>query len=156
MDIEAFQIIGIAVRTTNENNQSGIDIPQLWQTFIAENIADQIPNKMDSTIYCLYTDYEKDHTKPYTAILGCRVESLTHVPKNMLGKRVAGGTYASYVAKGNLADGVVFNEWIKIWNSDLPRAFTSDFEIYGEKAMSPENAEVEICIATLILDPNED
>ena len=37
--------------------------------------------------------------------------------------------------------------WIKIWNSDLNRIFTSDFEIYGEKAHNPENAEVDIFIA---------
>ena len=36
---------------------------------------------------------------------------------------------------------------MKIWNSDLDRSFTSDFEIYGEKAQNPETAEVDIFIA---------
>lgn len=60
--IETFQVIGIAVRTTNENNQAAQDVPILW-------------------------------------------------------------------------------------NSDLPRKYTADFEIYGEKAQNPENAEVDILVA---------
>ncbi len=147
MDIEKFHVIGISVRTTNENGQSSTDIPNLWQTFFTENSIDQIPNKIDSSIYCMYTDYEKDHTKPYTTILGCRVENLSSIPNNMVGKTVEQTKYTKYVAKGNLAEGVVYNEWMKIWGADLPRAFTTDFEIYGEKAQNREDAEVEICIA---------
>jgi predicted transcriptional regulator YdeE len=30
---------------------------------------------------------------------------------------------------------------------DLDRSYTADFEIYGEKAQNPENAEVDIFIA---------
>ncbi|RYG17729.1 MAG: AraC family transcriptional regulator, partial [Chitinophagaceae bacterium] len=136
--VEKFNIIGIAVRTTNENGQSAQDIPQLWQTFFAENTIARIPNKIDSSIYCMYTDYEKDHTKPYTTILGCAVENLTHIPENMVGKTVERANYIKRVVKGNLADGIVFKEWLTIWDSDLPRSFTSDFEIYGEKAQDSE------------------
>ena len=42
---------------------------------------------------------------------------------------------------------MVFGEWTKIWNSDLVRTFTADFEVYGEKAQNPENAEVDIFVA---------
>ena len=145
--LEKFHIIGIAVRTTNENGQSTQDIPTLWQTFFAENISDQIPNKIDTTLYCMYTDYEKDHTKPYTTILGCRVNDLSKIPENMIGKTIEQATYTKYLAKGNLTEGAVFKEWTKIWNTDLPRNFTADFEIYDEKAQNPENAEVDIFIA---------
>lgn len=147
MEIEKFHVIGIAVRTTNENGQSAMDIPKLWGTFFSENLMEQIPNKIDNTLYCLYTDYEKDHTKPYTTILGCRVADLTRIPENMVGKTIGQNTYMRYVAKGNLAQGVVFNEWVKIWNSDLPRAYTTDFEVYGKKAQNADDAEVELFIA---------
>ena len=43
--IEAFNVIGIAVKTTNENGQAGKDIPALWEKFISEGILDKIPNK---------------------------------------------------------------------------------------------------------------
>ena len=145
--IEKFHIIGMAVRTTNENGQSAQDIPALWQSFFAENSMAKIPNKIDSSIYCMYTDYEKDHTRPYTTILGCRVENLSSIPENMVGKTIERATYTKYLAKGNLADNIVFNEWTKIWNTELLRTFTADFEIYGNKTQNPEQAEVEIFIA---------
>ncbi len=147
MKIEPFKVIGIAVRTTNENNQAAQDIPVLWEKLMNEGIVNAIPNKINTTIYSLYTDYEKDHTKPYTTILGCKVENLDHIPEGMVGKSFEGGNYIKFTAKGNLADNLVINEWIKIWNMDLGRIFTVDFETYGEKALNPSEAEVDIFIA---------
>lgn len=145
--IEKFNVIGISVRTTNENGQASIDIPALWNRFMTEGIANQIPNKLNDSIYCMYTDYELDHTKPYTTILGCLVENLETIPDGMIGKTIENGIYSKRVAKGNILEGMVFNEWIAIWNSDINRSYTADFEIYGEKAQNPENAEVEIYLA---------
>ena len=145
--IQKFNLIGISVRTTNENGQAGADIPALWNRFMSEGLLGKIPNKIDDTIYCMYTDYEKDHTKPYTTILGCKVDRIDFVPDGMVAKTVDEANYTKYLAMGNILQGMVFNEWTKIWNSDLPRTFTADFEVYGEKAQNPENAEVEIFIA---------
>ncbi|MDN3692637.1 GyrI-like domain-containing protein [Chryseobacterium tructae] len=145
--VEPFKVIGIAVRTTNESEQAAKDIPVLWEKFIKENILDNIPNKIDNTVYSIYTDYEKDHTKPYTTLLGCKVENLDHIPDGMIGKSFNGGDYVKFTTKGNLAEGLVINEWFKIWNMDLGRTFTADFEMYGEKAQNPSDAEVDILIA---------
>lgn len=145
--IQSFSVIGIAVRTTNENGQAAKDIPALWNTFITENIAAQIPGKTGSEIYCIYTAYEKDHTQPYTTILGCKVENLNHIPAGMIGKIITAGTYTQFTAKGNLMEGAVFNAWENIWGSDTDRAFTADFEVYGKKAQNPANAEVDIFVA---------
>lgn len=147
MIIQKFDVIGISVRTTNENGKSGEDIPALWNTFMTEEIQHKIPNKISDAIFCIYTDYEKDHTKPYTTILGCKVESLDFIPENMIGKTIETADYKPFVAKGNLSEGIVFNKWLEIWNSDLDRSYSADFEIYGEKTKDPENAEVEIFIA---------
>lgn len=145
--IEPFKVIGIAIRTTNENNQAAQDIPVLWEKLMKENIVENIPNKIDNAIYSIYTDYEKDHTKPYTTLLGCKVENLDIIPEGMIGKSFEGGNYVKFTPKGNLAEDLVINEWIKIWNMDLERIFTADFEIYGEKAQNPSDAEVDILIA---------
>jgi len=145
--IKPFKIIGISVRTTNENGQSAKDIGALWNTFIAEGILDKIPNKIDNTIYSIYTDYESDYTKPYTTILGCKVSSIEEIPTGMIAQTFDGGNYTKYVSKGDLTKGVVYQEWLKIWNSDLNRAYTTDFEVYGEKAQNPNDAEVEIFVA---------
>ncbi len=145
--IKTFHVIGIAVRTTNENGQSVQDISALWNRFMSEGILDQIPNKVDQTMYCIYTDYEKDHTKPYTTILGCKVSNLDQIPNGLVGKTFEEQTYIKRVAKGNLMQGIVYEEWTKIWNADLNRAFTADFEVYDERTQNPENAEVDIFIS---------
>ncbi len=145
--IEPFKVIGIAVRTTNENGQAGKDIPVLWEKMISENILSSIPNKVDNTIYSIYTDYEKDHTKPYTTVLGCQVENLDNIPEGMTGYSFDGGDYLKFSTKGDLSKGLVINEWIKIWQMDLGRVFSADFEVYGEKAQNPSDAEVDIFIA---------
>ncbi len=147
MIIQKFNVIGISVRTTNENGQSGKDIPALWSQFMSEEIQSKIPNKVSEDLFCIYTDYEKDHTKPYTTILGCKVENLDVVPENMIGKTIESANYEELIAKGNLSKGIVFNKWLEIWNSDFDRSFTADFEVYGEKTQNPENAEVAIYIA---------
>ncbi|PID27365.1 MAG: AraC family transcriptional regulator [Candidatus Cloacimonadota bacterium] len=147
INIETFTVIGISVRTTNENGQSAKDIGALWNKFMSEGILNQIPNKIDNTIYSIYTEYQGDYTQPYTAILGCRVKSTDLIPNGMVAKTIKGGNYAKFVAKGDLTKGAIYEEWSKIWNTDLDRLYTEDFEIYGEKAQNPTDAEVEILVA---------
>lgn len=122
------QIIGLSIRTTNENQQSAQDIPALWGKFITEGTAEKIPDKVDDSIYCVYTDYEKDFTKPYTVILGCRVNSIESLPDGMTYTVIEKENYSKYVAS---SPEEVFNEWVKIWNSDLKRTYKADFEVYA-------------------------
>ncbi len=145
--VEPFHIVGISVRTTNEGNQAFEDLSTLWEKFLQEGLSDKILNKVDPTIYCVYSDYEKDYTRPYTAILGCRVPNLENVPQGMVTKTIPGGSYAKFTAKGSLIDGVIYQAWNEIWNSSLDRKYTADFEVYGEKAQNPNQAEVDIFIA---------
>lgn len=145
--IESFSVIGISVRTTNENQQAMQDIGVLWQQFITENCIEKILNKIDSTVYCIYTDYEKDHTKPYTTILGCRVSDTSTIPDGMIAKNISTGAYQKITAKGNIFQGALAEAWTQIWNSDIKRVYTADFEVYSDKAKDPENAEVDIFIA---------
>lgn len=145
--IEPFKVIGIAVRTTNENGESAQDIGQLWGKFMSERISEKIPNKIDETIFSIYTNYESDHTKPYDTILGCKVSTLENIPDGMVGQSFDGGTYGKFVSKGDLTKGVVFGTWSEIWKKDLDRVFTADFELYGEKAQNLTDAEVEVLVA---------
>jgi predicted transcriptional regulator YdeE len=144
--IEPFKVIGIAVRTTNENGQSAQDIGQLWGKFMSEGIAEKIPNKIDDSIFSIYTNYQGDHSQPYDTILGCKVSSLELIPEGMVGQSFDGGTYGKFISKGDLTKGVVFDTWTEIWSKNLNRVFTADFEIYGEKAQNPTNAEVEVFV----------
>lgn len=146
-NVKDFQVIGISVRTTNENNQAAKDIGELWNKFMSEDILDKIPNKIDHSIFSIYTDYESDHTKPYTTILGCKVSSIDEIPEGMVSKNMKGGNFAKFVAKGDLTQGVVFKAWLDIWNIELPRTYTNDYEVYGEKAQNSTDAEVDIFLA---------
>lgn len=147
--IESFNIIGISIETTNEKGQSMADIGQVWDRFYSENIFTEIPAKIDEDIYAIYTDYESDYQGKYTFILGCKVSSLGKVPNGCKGLTLKGGRYLKYTAKGKMPDAVV-SKWQEIWKNDdeLDRAYTADFEVYGEKSQDPENAVVDLYIAT--------
>lgn len=147
MEKEAFNLIGISIRTTNEKGQSAQDIRELWSRFFAESILEKIPHKINSEIYSVYTDYEGDHMKPYQITLGCKVNSLENIPQGMVGKKIASGNYKKFEAKGNLNQGAIFDAWSQIWEENLDRTYVADYEIYGEKAQNPEDAEVDIFIA---------
>jgi len=147
LQMNAFQIIGISVRTSNEEGKAKADIGGLWAKFMSENMLEKIPNVTDETIYAVYTDYEVDHTKPYTAILGHKVTSLVEIPEGMVGKTIESSSYFKFTAKGDLTDNAVIDEWVKIWNMDMDRTYTADFETYGEKAANPSDGEADIFIS---------
>lgn len=146
VSIENFSIVGIAIRTTNENGQAMQDIPALWQRFKSEGIFEKISNKLEEVVYCIYTEYEGDYTKPYTTLLGCKVASLDAIPDGMVSMNFESGHYAHFISRGNVMQGSVYQTWTEIWKSDLPRSYKADFEVYGPKASNLEDAEVDIYI----------
>ncbi|MEC4113163.1 GyrI-like domain-containing protein [Myroides pelagicus] len=145
--LPSFYIIGLTVRTSNVNNQAACDIPQLWRRFMQDNLVTEIPNKVSDEVLCMYTDYEGDHTMPYTTLLGCKVINLDEVPDGMVGKFIPACEYVKFTATGDISKDLVINKWYEIWNTELPRTFTHDFEVYGEKAIDPTDSTVEIYIA---------
>lgn len=146
--LKPFFVIGISVRTSNENGQAANDIPALWNRFRSEDIGAKVSNKISDEVYSIYTDYEGDYTQPYTTILGYAVENLEQIPEGMRGLSIEGGAYEKHHLKGNLLQGLVYNAWVDIWSSGISRAYTADFEVYGAAAQNPEDAEVDIFIAT--------
>jgi len=144
--ITSFTVVGIAVRTSNQNGQAAADIGNLWKKFLNEDFVQQIPDKADETVYCIYTDYESDHTRPYTTVLGCKVNSCGALPVGFVSVLVSGGSYQKFTAVGKLMDGIVVDQWIQIWESNLDRQYLADFEVYGSKAHHATAAEVDIYI----------
>jgi predicted transcriptional regulator YdeE len=71
---ESFKIIGISTETTNQAGKAAADLGQLWARFFAENIPNQIQNKISGEIYAIYTDYESDFTGKYTKIIGANIQ----------------------------------------------------------------------------------
>lgn len=145
--VEPFKIIGITVRTSNQNGQAAKDIPALWDKFLKDQVLNQIPNRIDDTIYSIYTEYEGDHNLPYTTLIGCKVKSLDDVPVGLKGFTFGGGKYYYDVARGDLMKGIVIKKWMEIWEMDLDREYTADFDVYGPRAQNPADAEIEFYVA---------
>jgi Uncharacterized protein conserved in bacteria len=144
--IDTFSMIGISIRTTNQNGQSQKDVAELWDKFMKQNLIAQIPNKVNNDIYCLYTDYESDFMGAYTTFLGCKVTSLDTVPESLIGKEIPKTTCNHYKAVGALPY-CVGEIWGEIWQSNIDRKYIADFDVYGEKAQNPQEAEVFVSIS---------
>ncbi len=147
LNVNEFLVMGISVRTINENGRAAKDIGELWNRFFSDNVLNKIPDRLSDEIYSIYTDYEGDYKDPYTVVLGCKVPKDTALKDGLVSKMVKSGKYTKFVAKGDLNQGVVYKEWGKIWNIDSERVYDTDFEIYGDRAKDPNNAEVEIFVA---------
>lgn len=146
IQIDPFSIIGISKKTSNIDNTASNDIGYLWQQFIRENLVDLIPNKISDDLYAVYTEYESDYMGAYTIFIGCRVSSLDHIPAGFESVEIKGGIYKKYSPKGKMPD-VVVEGWQNIWDSNLDRNYTTDFELYDQRAANPENAVIDIYVA---------
>lgn len=146
VQLEPFDVIGISVRTTNQNGQSQADIGTLWQRFFAENTAAKIPAKTSDDIYCLYTDYESDANGPYTTVIGCKVSNVDNIPDGLVKLKILGEKYRLYESTGKLPD-CVLQTWQEIWQFPVERKYLTDFDVYGEGCKDPQNATVEIYLS---------
>jgi len=142
----AFYIVGLSVRTTNQNGQSQNDIGGLWGRIMQNNLLLKIEDKVSEDTYCVYTDYETDYTGFYTTIIGCKVSSLDKISEGFSGITIAAGKYHVYDLSGKFPENV-HAAWQEIWGSDVKRAYTADFDQYAANAKSFEDTEVKIYLA---------
>jgi predicted transcriptional regulator YdeE len=142
-DQDSFFVAGIAVRTTNQNAKARKDIGDLWTKFMSENIQSKISDKYSNDLYCVYTDYETDHTGWYTAVIGCRVIDAGN--DGMFVALVPSGSYKVYKPEGKFPD-CVANTWMQIWEDGADRIYLADYDLYKAGAKSFEETETEIHI----------
>jgi len=136
--------IGLELRTDNE--KCSVEMPAHKNKFFGENIPAKIPHKINGNILALYTDYEGDHTQPYSWILGCEVSSLDNIPRGLVGKEIPESTYAVYATEGAFPHGLIA-VWQAIWKSHLHRSYTSDFEVYPANFDPEKHPQVKVYIA---------
>ena len=147
-----FTIIGIAERTTNAKEMSpdGV-IGKQWTRFLQENLLAQIPNRADSSIIVVITDYASDKDGEYTHLIGAKVTSATEVPPGMVTKQVPPGRYAVFTSEKGPVAKVVVGTWVRIWSipKSSPggdRAYKADYEVYDQRAANPQDAQVDVHI----------
>jgi predicted transcriptional regulator YdeE len=148
IELEEINLLGLSLgkKTTNENGLSAIDCGALWQKFIAGNYAEKIPGKSDDSVLAVYHQYEGDHTRPFSYFIGCKVEAGTTAPEGLDSLVIPRGSYQIIVSSGKMP-GCIADTWKEIWKSDIPRAYQTDFEVYGEKSRNWNEAEVEVFIS---------
>jgi predicted transcriptional regulator YdeE len=126
-----FTVVGISARVSNDRPQ---EIGALWRQFYADGIAAKIPNKKSENIYSVYIDYESDHTKPYTIVIGCEVNDAASLPAGLVSKTIPPAKYAVISANGKQPDTLIA-AWQQVWKSDLPRTYSGDFDLYVSKGV---------------------
>ncbi len=128
-EVNTFDVVGISVITDNEKGTD--DINALWERFFKDSVGQTVTNKIDNTIYAVYSDYEGDHTKPYRLTIGYRISS-AETADDMHRVAVQTGQYAMMSAAGEQPKALI-ETWNAIWSSDLERRYTTDFEVYGPR-----------------------
>lgn len=141
--LQSLTIVGLAKRI--EPKSAPETIGALWEQFFAEQRMNQVPHWEGETLVAVYSDYEGDHTQPYTLVIGCPVTQVEEVPEGMVALEIPGGNYESFTAKGSFPQSLI-ETWQKIWGSKLNRAYTYDLEIYDHRYRQ-EVPEVEVLIA---------
>ena len=147
-----FIVLGISIRTSNAEEMSGRGlIPQQWDHFMQEGLLNKIPNKVDSNILAVYSDYESDANDAYTFMIGARVRSANDLPQGMVAQKVPAGRYAVFTSEKGFVGKVVPDTWSRIWTvpKSSPagkRAYRVDFEVYDHRAADPQNAQVDIYV----------
>lgn len=107
-------IYGKKVRTNNGNPDV---ILNLWGEFSRLNVK--------GDVYAVYSNYASDFTGDYDLHIGTE-ENVT----NESNVTIPAGNY--YVIDVDpTTENAVYNAWVEIWGSDLQRAYTTDFEFYG-------------------------
>lgn len=148
----SFTVVGISARTANAQEMSGRGvIGKMWRRFMSEQLLEKIPNRADSNILALYTNYESDANGAYTFVLGAKVTSVDKIPSGMIAVKVSAGKYSVLATDRGPTAKVVPEAWARIWSlskSQLggDRAYKTDFELYGPRAADPKNAEVQIYV----------
>jgi predicted transcriptional regulator YdeE len=151
VELDAFTLIGIEARTNNLESGRAV-ISEHWGRFFQEGVLDRIPNKLDSSVYALYTDYESDRDGEFNLVIGGKANAAAVAPPGMVKKSVPKQKYAVLSSAEGPVAKVVPEAWKQVWKledrSGLggPRSYRADFELYGPPSRDPNHAEVDLYI----------
>lgn len=115
--IEAVTVYGNAVRA---NHTQPCDMGHLWHA---------LANEIDitaNTIYAIYYNYETDDRGEFDFALGTTEDNGRPAPRHEI---LAGEYYVWDVGSQDPMD--VRDAWYDIWESDIKRAYTIDFELHA-------------------------
>ena len=148
---EEFYVVGVELRTSNENNQNLEKIPEFWCKNLEAGLLKrftELTNAVNpNTQLGICADFDDEK---FTYIIGTEVTNLDNIPKGMKGRTIPAAKYAVFTAKGQPPKAVqdtwkyIYQAWFL--ESEYERADGPDFEYYGEKYDDLEKAECDIYI----------
>ena len=100
---EDLTIMGIFTRASNAEPHR---IGDLWRRFHTMGNGKAVAERLTDVNYGVYCEYEGDHTKPFTVVIGCAVPHDAEAPEGMKAITVKAGNFAVYKAHGELPQGV--------------------------------------------------
>lgn len=144
VELKKKTVAGLCDRTSNSDSDMPLKIGGLWQSFYS-GVIQKIPNKAGDTAIGLYTNYEDGAQGNYEVMVCCEVTGAGVLPENVKIALIPAGRYARFSFQGDARNGIA-DVWREIWNTDLSRKFTCDFEEYLPSD-DYTNAQVDIYIA---------
>lgn len=144
VDLEEKIIMGVCARTANSNPKMEEIIGSLWKQFYQDGLVTKIKNRANEYAYGLYSDYQEDGS--YKVTVGCEVTVQEKgIEKDWTVTRIPAGKYARFTVYGDMVKAVA-KAWAEIWEMNLNRTWTGDFEEYVDNNMTV-NAKIYIYIA---------
>jgi predicted transcriptional regulator YdeE len=113
-------------------------------------MADRIPCKTGPNLYAVYSEYASDHNGEYTFLVGAPVNDGAAAPARMVMRQIPAGKYAVITTEKGPFPKVIPEAWLQIFKLEdegkLKRTYRTDFELYDERALNPQNGQVDIYI----------
>lgn len=141
-------LVGICVRTSYDqelDKMKGHIFPCIRHYFhggVAEKISHR---KKPGSTFCVYTDYETDHTGVYTYFIGEEVSSFdAQLPEGFQKLIIPKQEYVKFTTSPAPMPDVIVNAWSEVLampSKELggTRTYKADFEIYDERASDHQN-----------------
>ena len=132
-----FELTGLHIHTTWQNNQAKTDIARLWKRFYKDDIAGQLDFSVDDTVYLLYTDYHDSSNQGFSVWLGLETEIDAPLPMDMRRFKIPALNYYQFEASSEMPeDMLVLWETVHQAETQIKRSYRCDFETYpdGENA----------------------
>jgi predicted transcriptional regulator YdeE len=126
-ELPGVTVMGVHTRASHaELNKIG----DLWRRFHAMVDHKIVATRRNDMHYCVYCEYEGDHTQPYTVVIGCEVAEATPEVEGLKTVRVEAGRFAVYMRPYERPN-PVFATWEEIWSTPLDRSYQADYDRYG-------------------------
>ncbi|MBS9523247.1 effector binding domain-containing protein [Litoribacter ruber] len=147
VNIKSFPVIGLATKCVSHDVDSDFfeNCDEIWKKFVTGGYSEAIPNKVNDNIIAAYFNFEGDSTKPFEFLVGCQVTHVDEIPEGMQTFEMDHGPYLKVRSHEKIPE-CHSAAWKEIWESDIDRKYSTDFEVYSSEIQDWRNAEMDIYI----------